>query len=191
MELHSKDRFTKIAITDVAISKVQRISYKGLTEEQNRVLYDLAQIVLLQSQLENNSNEVAYTIDLEDFDGKRGFAKGDEHEVDIEADSISYHLVRAGKKTMIIHNHPSTQTLSIQDIRLFLHYDFVKYIVVVSNQGTVHYLMKDEYYDFHAAERLRVECCSGLKKGVATAKDFYNAALDFLTHCSEVGLFYQ
>ena len=36
-----------------------------------------------------------------------------------------------------------------------------------------------------------VECCAALKRGVSSTKDYYNAALDFLTHCSEVGLYYQ
>ena len=64
MGLHSKDRFKKVEITDIAIKKVQRISYKGLTEDQNDILYRLARLVLIRSKAENNSNEFAYTIDL-------------------------------------------------------------------------------------------------------------------------------
>jgi len=188
MELHSKDRFKKVDITDVAIKKIPFIQYKGLTREQNEVLYDLARATLLRAKTENNSDEVAFVVDLDNPESDQGYVKGDEHGVDIDADSTSYHLQRAGMKTAIIHNHPSTQTLSIQDIRLFLHHDPVIYIVVISNQGTVHYLMKDKNYDFYAAEKLRAECCTGLKKDV---KEHYRAALDFLTHCSEVGLFYQ
>ena len=188
MELHSKNRFRKVAITDIAIKKVQRISYKELTEEQNEILYRLSRMVLMKAKQENDSNESAFTVDLDDLDGGIGEINGTEHFVDIDADPTSYHLQRAGSKTVIVHNHPSTQTLSIEDIRLFLHHDPVIYIVVVSNQGTVHYLMKDKNYDFNAAEKLRVECCAGLRGNV---KDFYNAALDFLAHCSEVGLFYH
>ena len=191
MELHSKNRFKKVIITDIAIKKVQRISYKGLTEEQNDILYRLSRMVLIKAQQENDSNESAFTVDLDDPDGGIGEINGTEHFVDIDADATSYHLLRVGKKTAIVHNHPSTQTLSIQDIQLFLHFDSVIYIVVVSNQGTVHYLMKDNNYDFCAAEKLRAECCADLKRGVSSADDYYNAALDFLTHCSEVGMFYQ
>ena len=39
MELHTKERFRKVTITGVAITKVQHISYLGLTEEQNKILY--------------------------------------------------------------------------------------------------------------------------------------------------------
>ncbi len=191
MELHSKNRFKKVDITDVAISKVPFVQYKGLNNEQNRLLNRLTRMVLVKAQRENNSNESAFTLDLDNPDGEIGEVNGTEHFVDIDADTVSYHLLRAGMKTAIIHNHPSTQTLSIQDIQLFLHFDPVIYIIVVSNQGTMHYLMKDENYDFYVAERLRVECCEDLKKGVSSETDYYNAALDFLAHCSEVGLFYQ
>ena len=175
----------------MAIKKVQRISYNGLTDEQNEMLYRLSRMVLMKAQQENDSNESAFTVDLDDLGGELGEINGTEHYVDIDADSTSYHLLRAGKNVAIVHNHPSTQTLSIQDIQLFLHFDPVIYIVVVSNQGIVHYLMKDRYYEFYAAESLRAECCADLQRGVSSAKDYYHAALDFLAHCSEAGLFYQ
>ena len=41
---------------------------------------------------------------------------------------------------VVLHNHPSTQTFSLQDIQFFLQYPILEVIVVVSNQGTVHYL---------------------------------------------------
>ena len=190
MELHSKDRFKKVAITDVAISKVQRISYRGLTEEQNEMLYRLSRMVLMVAKEENDSNEVALTIDLDDPGSGIGTQKGDEHEIAIGADTDSYHLIRAGKKTAIVHNHPSTQTLSMQDIRLFLANNPVRVIVVVSNQGVVHYLMKDSNFDFIAACDLYNSCVSDLATD-STAKEKYNAALEFLAHCTEVGLYYH
>lgn len=70
MSLQSKERFRKVMITDVAITKVPRIKYKGLTDEQSNALYETAQIVLLRSKTENNSYEVAITIDLDDIDGR-------------------------------------------------------------------------------------------------------------------------
>ena len=190
MELHSKDRYKKVAITDVAISKVQRVSYKGLTEKQNEILYRLTRMVLMVAKEENNSNEAAMTIDLDDPESVIGIQKGDEHEIVIGADTDSYHLIRTGMKTAIVHNHPSTQTLSMQDIHLFLGNDPVHVIVVVSNQGVVHYLMKDCSFDFAAACDLYNLCVSDLTKG-STAREKYNAALEFLAHCTEVGLFYH
>lgn len=40
------------------------------------------------------------------------------------------------------HNHPSTQNFSLDDIYLFLTYATVQVIVVVPNQGTIHYIKR-------------------------------------------------
>ena len=91
---------------------------------------------------------------------------------------------------IILHNHPSTQTLSIEDIRFFLHFATVKVISVVSNQGTVHYLMKTDKYEYETAKGLYNECVEDLNKE-SSKKDIYLASLSFLSKCSEVGLFYS
>ena len=216
MELHSKDRFKKVPITDIAISKVPYICYKGMNDGQNDILYRLARLVLMTAQQENDSNEVALTIDLDDLESGIGTQKGNEHEIVIGADTDSYHLIRAGKKTAIVHNHPSTQTLSMQrkfliragkktaivhnhpstqtlsmqDIHLFMSNDPVRVIVVVSNQGVVHYLMKDSNFDFGTACDLYNSCVSDLTRE-SSAREKYNAALEFLAHCTEAGLYYH
>ena len=190
MTLQSKERFKKVMITDVAISKVPKIKYRDLTDKQNDALYEIAQIVLLRAKEENNSDEVAITIDLDDLDGKQGFQKGDEHEVLIGSDPDSYHLLMTGSNVAIVHNHPSTQTLSLQDVNLFLSNASIRVIVVVSNQGTVHYLRKDKDYSFSVARDLYNSCVEDLT-GNSSASDCYAASLDFLTHCTEAGLYYH
>ena len=62
----------------------------------------------------------------------------------------------------IVHNHPSTQTLSLQDVNLFLSNASIRVIVVVSNQGTVHYMRKDENYSFTIARELYNSCIEDL-----------------------------
>ena len=194
MELHSKERFKKHVITDIAISKVQRIAYKGLTDEQNTDLQKLAQMVLLISQQTNDSNEVALTVSLHDKNllGNAGVAVGDEHGVNICSETKSNHIIASAKdvSVAIVHNHPSTQTLYIEDIGFFLYYTTVKILAVVTNQGAVHYIMKDADYDYKAAEKLRQECVEDLTAD-SSAKEYYEAALDFLAHCSEAGLYYR
>ena len=83
----------------------------------------------------------------------------------------------------------STQTLSMEDVYFFLHYDALRYIIVVSNQGMIHYMMKDLNFDASTATTMGKECTQDLAKD-SDKKEHYNAALDFLAHCSEVGLYY-
>lgn len=154
----AKKRDKKVYITDTAIRKVPLIQYKGFTEEQNYIMQKLAQEVLTVSKDENDSNEVAITCDLGVDNPLEvyGVSFGTEHEVDVRADTLSNHMLVSQKSVavVILHNHPSTQTFSIQDIRFFIEFSVLEVMVVVSNQGTVHYLRREEDYDLKKAVAL-------------------------------------
>lgn len=192
--LSAKKRNKKVFITDIAIEKVPLIKYKGLSDAENNVLYQLAKLVLLTSQTENDSNEVAITCTLDSDSPLEGIgiSFGDEHAVNICADTASNHLIMSAQRCAIVvlHNHPSAQTLSVEDIRFFLHFESVRILTVVTNQGTVHYLCKDKGYDCHASIKLYKECIAGLTSK-SKRQEYYMAGLTFLTRCSEVGLFYH
>ena len=91
---------------------------------------------------------------------------------------------------MILHNHPSSQTFSLQDIQFFIEFPMIEVIVVVSNQGTVHYLKRDKGYNVKQAIELFNECIEGLSKN-SPMTEVYLASLSFLAKCSEVGLYYN
>lgn len=69
----------------MAINKIPRVQFKGFSDMESDILYQLSVLVLWTSLNENNSNEVAITCaldsdkPLEDI----GVAYGDEHEVDV------------------------------------------------------------------------------------------------------------
>ena len=190
----AKPRDKKVYITDVAIDKVPLVKYDGFTDGQNIIMQELAKDVLLLSKEKNNSNEVAITCDLESDNplSTFGVSLGTEHEVDILADTLSNHIIVSKRSVavVVLHNHPSTQTFSLQDIHFFILHPMIKVIVVVSNQGTVHYLKRDMEYDYKKAFRLFRECMDGLNKS-SSATELYLASLTFLAKCSEVNLFYR
>lgn len=190
----AKRRDRKIYITDVAIDKVPLIEYKGFTEIQNKIMQELAQEVLTVSKDINESNEVAITCDLgvQDPLENYGIALGTEHEVNVLADTLSNHILVSRKSVavVILHNHPSSQTFSLQDIQFFIEFPMIEVIVVVSNQGTVHYLKRDKDYNVKQAINLFKECIDGLSKN-SPMLEVYLASLSFLAKCSEVGLYYR
>lgn len=190
----AKRRDRKIYITDVAIDKVPLIEYKGFTEIQNKIMQALAQEVLTVSKDINESNEVAITCDLgvQDPLENYGIALGTEHEVNVLADTLSNHILVSRKSVavVILHNHPSSQTFSLQDIQFFIEFPMIEVIVVVSNQGTVHYLKRDKGYNVKQAIKLFKECIDGLSKN-SPMLEVYLASLSFLAKCSEVGLYYR
>lgn len=184
----------KVYITDIAINKVPFVQYKGFTDSQNQIMRELAQEVLTVSKDENDSNEVAITCDLGVNNPLEvyGVSFGTEHEVDVRADTLSNHILvsRESVAVVVLHNHPSTQTFSIQDIRFFIEFSVLEVMVVVSNQGTVHYLKREESYDLKKAAALFNECVENLKKD-SPLTEIYLAALLFLARCSEVGIYYR
>ena len=190
----AKHRDHKIYITDIAIDKVPLIEYRGFTDIQNKLMQELAQEVLTVSKDVNESNEVAITCDLgvdnplENY----GVALGTEHEVNVLADTLSNHILVSRKSVavVILHNHPSTQTFSLQDIQFFIEFPMIEVMVVVSNQGTVHYLKRDKDYNVNLAIELFKECIDGLAKN-SPMSEVYLASLSFLAKCSEVGLYYR
>lgn len=190
----SRDIMKRIEITDVAISKVPYIEYKGFSEKQNIIMRRLTQEVLILSKDENHSNEVAITFDIESDNPLEsyGISYGDEHSVTIAADTLSNHLLISQDSiaVVVLHNHPSIQTFSLTDISFFLQYDNLKMMSVVSNYGKVHYLYKDKNFDLEEAVILWKQCTVELDKN-STVKELYYAALSFLAVCSEVGIYYN
>jgi len=189
----TKKRNNKVKITNIAISKVPYIEYKNMTEEQNLIMQKLAKEVLFLSQNCNDSNEVAITCDmgsdnpLESY----GVCMGQEHSVDVCSDTQSNHLIMSASlcTVVILHNHPSLQTFSLDDIRFFIANRGISILVVVSNQGKIHYIFKDKKYVEREAVSLFNDCVHDLKRG-ASVQECYNRALSFLARCSESGLFY-
>lgn len=189
----AKKRNKKVYITDIAIEKVPYVEYRGMDEEQNKNMQSLARLVLTLAKNENDSNEVAITWDMERGDiGKYGVAYGTEHNVNMCSDTYSYHLLHSGGNVIIVvlHNHPSTRTFSFDDIFALMVYRSIQYMVVVTNQGTIHYLKKEKNYDEKAAGILYNEYV-GKCKGIKDVEKIYDATLEFLKRCSEVGLYYQ
>ena len=190
----AKKRMHKVYITDIAIQKVPYIRYKDLTEKQNNIMRQLARDVLSLAKEYNDSNEVAITCDIgsEEPLEEYGISYGTEHGVQITSDTLSNHILVSADSVsvVVLHNHPSTQTFSLEDIRFFLVYSTVSIISVVTNQGTVHYLYKDENYNFHKAFALFKEIASQTR-GTKAMERHYELALAFLRGCSEAGVFYE
>ena len=190
----AKKRDKKVYITDVAIDKVPLIEYYGFTDEQNRIMQELARNVLVISKESNDSNEVALTCDLGKPDPLHNFgvALGTEHDVDVLSDTLSNHMIVSSKSVAVVllHNHPSTQTFSLEDVQFFVQHPMLAVIVVVSNQGTVHYMKRDKDFDYGKVAVLFKECIQGLKRN-SPSQEVYMATLTFLAKCSEAGLYYR
>ena len=194
----AKKRDHKVMITEEAVNKVPRISYKEIPEEEYDNLRDYARDVLRLAMDSNDSNEVALTYTLnyrelisrgEDY---MGIALGDEHSVDPLSNPISYHLIKttADCVVIVLHNHPSLSKFSLEDIQFFLRNPSVKMMVVITNLGGVSYLVKKPSYDYPRAIDLYNDAVSIHNQG-KNLNDYQDAAELFLKNCFNANIIYE
>lgn len=194
----AKKRDHKIMITEEAINKVPRIKYKNIAENEYDNIWELAKSVLKISKEENDSNEVAVTYSLNSMElierGEKyiGVSLGMEHDVDPLGDTTSYHLISSAKDCVVIvlHNHPSLSNFSLSDIQFLLKYETIKMMVVVTNLGSISYLVKNKKYNFRNAVNLFNQAVDK-NNDAKNLKDLQDAADYFLKNSYNVGIDYD
>lgn len=194
----AKKRNHKIMITDEAIRKVPRIEYKNIPESEYNTIQELARNVLRISKNENNSNEVAITYGMDSVEriqkGEEyiGVALGGEHEVNPISSTIAYHLVASAKECIVIvlHNHPSLSDFSLSDVQFLLQYANIKMMVVVTNLGSISYLVKGNGYNYEKAVTLFNEAVNSNNEA-RDLKGLQKAADHFLKNCYTAGIDYD
>lgn len=194
----AKKRDHKIMITNEAIRKVPRIEYKNIPENEYNTLQELARNVLRISKDKNNSNEVAimYAMDsvkrIQKGEEYIGVALGSEHGVDPISNTTAYHLVSSAEDCIVIvlHNHPSLSNFSLSDVQFLLRYERVKMMVVITNLGSISYLVKGSRYAYDKAVELFNESVNSNNEA-KDLKDLQKAADHFLKNCYTVGIDYD
>jgi len=171
----AKKRDHKIEITDIAIDKTTHKNIPDLTDEQNQKINLAHRTLLTIAKNDNDSNEVAYLIDLNSDETAKKL--GSEHEVNIFENPIAVSMAGHSNSLFLTHNHPSTKDFSYSDLGVFLSNDSFKGISVVSNTGKVHILYKSDRYDFDKAYEAIIDIKSNYKEyndetDAAIVKDF-------------------
>ena len=194
----AKKRNHKIRITDEAINKVPLVKYKEMPETEYPLLQQFAKEVLTVSKDENDSNEVALTYSLDyrnlvaNGEEYMSITLGDEHSVDPYKDTVSNHLIRSslGCVVIVLHNHPSLSKFSLEDIKFFLENGTVKMMVVVTNLGSISYVVKKENYIYGKAADIFNRAVSIHNVG-EHVRDYQKAAAFFLANCHEANIVYE
>ncbi len=152
-ELNQKNRGKKVAITDQAIEKVGVVKPHGLADGMEIELQKTHKSLLEYARDENDSNEVACL-----FDMRKGirlnFVRGTTDYVDIERDAESYHWLRnmGERSIMLCHNHPGLSYFSANDVFMFMHYNSIGAMSIVTNYGKVWTIAKTDSFNFIEAQ---------------------------------------
>ncbi|MDY5203689.1 MAG: hypothetical protein SPH66_06990 [Gemmiger sp.] len=181
--LRQKNRGQKVAITDIAIQKVPLVAPHGADHQTAFFIQETHKELLRFAQKQNDSNEVACLLDLTTGE-KLDFVKGDQTSVDVEKDATSYHWLRAKKpnSVMVCHNHPGQSYFSMNDISVFMHYNSVGAMSIVTNQGKVWTISKTAKFDFAAAKE-------SMNRAIAESSGNKDRAIEiFLKECYNYGV---
>lgn len=149
----AKKRNHKFYITDITIEKVLYLEvpdlkqFAALIQQKHRKLLEIAKEV-------NDSNEVGILYNL--YTKEEVIKLGNENNVSIDDDIDSAVLRKNSYKNelILLHNHPSTSNFSLADIAYFLSDDYILAISVITNQGQIYFLQKNEKYDYNRAYEL-------------------------------------
>ena len=91
---------------------------------------------------------------------------------------------------IVLHNHPSLSDFSLTDVQFLLRYDNVKMMVVITNLGSISYLVKNKKYNLKKAIILFNESVDKNNEA-ENLKDLQNAANYFLKNSYMVGIDYD
>lgn len=193
----AKKRDHKIMITEEAIKRVPYIEYREIPNEEYKIIHELVCQVLKLSKEENNSNEVAitYSFDTDKVMKQEdviGVQFGDEHSVNPLADSLTYHLIMTSKECMVVsmHNHPSLSLVSVTDIRFFLQYGSIRLLVIVTNLGSVSYMVKGKKFNYRKSVELLNHTIQKYNES-SGLKGYQDATKYFISNCHRVGIIYE
>ena len=89
-----------------------------------------------------------------------------------------------------LHNHPTLSLVSLMDIRFFLRYHSIKLLVIVTNMGSVSYLVKSSKYEYAAAIDF-VNDVITMHNIADNIKGYQKAVQYFLSNCYKVGIIYE
>jgi hypothetical protein len=89
----------------------------------------------------------------------------------------------------VLHNHPSLSDFSLTDVEFLIQYDKIKMMVVVTNLGSITYLVKTDKYDYYKAVDL-INTAISMNNDAKNLKDLQEAADYFLKNCDTVGIKY-
>ena len=108
------------------------------------------------------------------------------------ADTLSYHLIMSSKECMVVsmHNHPSLSLISVADMSFFLQYGSIRLLVIVTNLGSIFYMVKSRRYDYVKAVRLLNHTIQ-LHNKASDLKEHQKAAGYFIGSCHKAGIIYE
>lgn len=145
--LQSKSRMRAVAITDIAISKVSVVKFRGFTEQENNLIREYHKLLLQLAQKlcdKHKNSEYEYGILINIHTWNHIEIEGVPNGVYMDSSPAAKLALENGSKNSLfyMHNHPSTGTFSAADLKTFLLNEAIFIMTAVGNDGFVYSVQK-------------------------------------------------
>ena len=176
---HRKKQF----INEASLLRLRPYIIDEIGEDESFYLYQKCQSILYYALNHNNCNEVALVYSINSHE-EGNMIKGTQTNTDLESDTKTYELLnrKDDKVCILVHNHPTDSSFSIEDYSEFLLYGKLKIMVVVTNSGEQYYMTKTEYFKRNAAVKKLIEItkmCDHNNDGKLNRSESVQAAKEF------------
>lgn len=169
-----------LSVTDDSIQSVPCTKSALLSSEANEELRESHRQLLRSVQDKPVGTEAA---EICNMDGKC---------LKIQMGTVGKVSVPTSDKPFIaVHNHPSGETFSLQDISFFAVDDQMKILTAVGNNGTVHLIEKAEDYDFSGLYHLLQESMDKVPDFKSNPEKYVSFMETLLKEASKFGYKYQ
>lgn len=183
----AKKRDHKILITDAAIQKVRTVDLPELSLAEAESLALENKKLLRVAMEQNDSNEVISVMSLKQERTVRQLGTEGKASPGENPEAVALYRSAERKELAYLHNHPSTNGLSLQDIMTFVDYGPIGIMSVVTNQGSTFLLQKTSKYDYNRTKEIFAESYQMWRNGDIS---YDEAVKRFLKRCSKGGVFY-
>ena len=179
-------------INEASILRLRPYVIDEIGEDESFYLYQQCQRLLYYALTRNVSNEVALVYTINEHE-EGNFILGTQTNTDLEADTKTQEILNKndGSICVLLHNHPTDSSFSIEDYAEFLLYAKIKLMVAVTNSGEQYFMVKTDNYDRKSAVKKLIEIsknCDHNNDGKLTRSESVQAAKQFEKIAYTVGI---
>lgn len=177
-------------INEASILRLRPYVIDEIGDDESFYLYQQCQKLLYDALSKNGCDEVALVYVLGSHE-EGNLIMGTQTNTDLESDTKTQQLLNKNdeKVCILIHNHPTDSSFSIEDFSEFMLYSKLKVMVAVTNSGNQYFMTKTETYNRKAAVKKLIELSRACdhnndkkltrSESVQVAKEFAKVAYSF------------
>lgn len=192
LKVSSISSHKKQYINEASILRLRPYVIEEIGDDESFYLYQQCQKLLYYALSKNMCNEVALVYAVNTHE-EGNLILGTQTNTDLESDTKTQKLLNDKDENIciLIHNHPTDSSFSIEDYAEFMLYAKLKVMVAVTNSGQQYFMTKTDTYDRKNAIKKLIEItknCDHNNDNKLTRSESVQAAKQFEKIAYTVGI---